>query len=387
MITSRDRILTTHVGSLPRNETLTDLLVRREAGDAVDPKQLATEMDRAVAEIVKKQQDSGIDIGNDGEQQRVGFQTYMASRMSGFGGQSKRRTAKDLAMHPDQFATFARRFPHGAKQRNAPQAIAAVKYTDLAPIRQELARFKTIAGGSFTEMFMTAPSPGIVATTLLNAHYPSHAAYVDALASEIAKEYRAIHEAGLILQVDAPDLAMERVMMFQDESDDTFVKATEMHLAAINKACEGIPRDRWRLHVCYGNYEGPHTCDIALAKVLPVFYQATTAALSIEFANPRHQHEYAAFKKHPLPKDMVLIPGVIETTSNIVEHPEVVARRIEEAVAAVGDRERVIASTDCGFGTFAGREWVAASIVWEKLKSLRAGADIASQRRWGTKVA
>ena len=387
MITSRDRILTTHVGSLPRNETLTDLLVRREAGAAIDPKQLAAEMDRAVAEVVKQQKDAGIDIGNDGEQQRVGFQTYMAARMTGFGGESKRRTAKDLAAHPDQFATFARRFPHGAKQRNAPQAVAAVKYVDLQPIKDEIARFKRSAAGAFVEMFMTAPSPGIVATTLLNAHYDSHATYVDALAQEIAKEYRAIHEAGLILQVDAPDLAMERVMMFQDESDEAFVKAAEMHLAAINKACAGIPRDRWRLHVCWGNYEGPHTYDIALAKVLPVFYQANTAALSIEFANPRHQHEYAAFRQHPLPQDMVLIPGVIETTSNIVEHPEVVARRIEEAVAAVGDRERVIASTDCGFGTFAGREWVAPSVVWAKLATLRAGADLASQRLWGRKVA
>jgi 5-methyltetrahydropteroyltriglutamate--homocysteine methyltransferase len=387
MIISRDRILTTHVGSLPRNETLTDLLVRREGGDKIDPKQLAAEMDKAVAEVVQHQKDAGIDIGNDGEQQRVGFQTYMAARMSGFGGESKRRTAKDLAAHPDQFATFARRFPHGAKQRNAPQAIADVKYIDLQPIKDELARFKTCAEGAFVERFMTAPSPGIVATTLLNAHYDSHETYVNALAKEIGKEYRAIHEAGLILQVDAPDLAMERVMMFQDESDEAFVKAAEMHLAAINKACEGIPRDRWRLHICWGNYEGPHTYDIALAKVLPVFYQANTAALSIEFGNPRHQHEYAAFRQHPLPKDKVLIPGVIETTSNIVEHPEVVARRLEEAVAAVGDRERVIASTDCGFGTFAGREWVAPSVVWAKLKTLRAGADLASQRLWGTKVA
>jgi 5-methyltetrahydropteroyltriglutamate--homocysteine methyltransferase len=348
---------------------------------------MASEMDKAVTDIVKRQRDAGIDIGNDGEQQRVAFQTYMASRMTGFGGESKRRLAKDLAAHPDQFATFARRFPHMSKQRNAAAAIADVKYTDLGPIRDEIARFKRIANGAFAEMFMTVPSPGIVATTLINAHYPSHEAYVDALATEMAKEYRAIYEAGIILQVDAPDLAMERVMMFQDESDDAFVKTTEMHLAAINKACAGIPRDRWRLHICYGNYEGPHTYDIPLTKVLPVFYQANTAALTIEFANPRHQHEYAAFKQHPLPKDMVLIPGVIETTSNIVEHPEVVARRIEEAVAAVGDRERVIASTDCGFGTFAGREWVAASVVWEKLKSLRAGADLASTRLWGKKVA
>jgi len=276
MITSRDRILTTHVGSLPRNETLTQLLVQREGGDKVDPKQLASEMDRAVADVVKHQKDAGIDIGNDGEQQRVGFQTYMAARMTGFGGESKRRTAKDLAAHPDQFATFARRFPGGSKQRNAPQAIADVKYVDIQPIKDELARFKKAAAGAFVEMFMTAPSPGIVATTLLNAHYDSHATYVDALASEIGKEYRAIHEAGVILQVDAPDLAMERVMMFQDESDDAFVKATEMHLAAINKACAGIPRDRWRLHICWGNYEGPHTYDIALSKVLPVFYQANT---------------------------------------------------------------------------------------------------------------
>jgi 5-methyltetrahydropteroyltriglutamate--homocysteine methyltransferase len=387
MLTSRDRILTTHVGSLPRNETITGLLVRREAGEQIDPKQMSAEMDRAVAEVVKHQADAGIDIGNDGEQQRVAFQTYMVARMSGFGGESKRRLAKDLAAHPDQFATFPRRFPGGSKQRNAPQAVAAVKYVDLAPIGEEIGRFKRIAGNSFTEMFMTAPSPGIVATTMLNAHYDSHEAYLNALATEIGKEYRAIHEAGLILQVDAPDLAMERVMMFQDETDEQFVKHCEIHVAAINKATEGIPRDRWRLHVCWGNYEGPHIFDIALAKVLPVFYRANTAALSIEFANPRHQHEYAAFKTHLLPKDMTLIPGVIETTSNIVEHPEVVARRIEEAVAAVGDRERVIASTDCGFGTFAGREWVAASIVWEKLKTLRQGADLASQRLWGKKVA
>jgi 5-methyltetrahydropteroyltriglutamate--homocysteine methyltransferase len=387
MLLSHDRILTTHVGSLPRSETLTDLLVRREAGVTIDAKQLAAEMDRAVAEVVRHQKDAGIDIGNDGEQQRVGFQTYMAARMTGFGGESKRRTAKDLAAHPDQFATFARRFPHGARQRNAPQAIAAVKYIDLQPIKEELARFKKCAEGQFVECFMTAPSPGIVATTLLNAHYDSHETYVNALAREIGKEYRAIHEAGVMLQVDAPDLAMERVMMFQDESDEAFVKAAEMHLAAINKACEGIPRDCWRLHICWGNYEGPHTYDIALAKVLPVFYQANAAALSIEFGNPRHQHEYAAFKQHPLPKDKVLIPGVIETTSNIVEHPEVVARRLEEAVAAVGDRERIIASTDCGFGTFAGREWVAPSVVWAKLNTLRAGADLASQRLWGKKVA
>ena len=387
MLTSRDRILTTHVGSLPRNDVITELLIRREAGENIDPKKMADELDRAVAEVVAKQAESGIDIGNDGEQQRVAFQTYMAARMSGYGGESKRRVGKDFVEHPDLVQTFMRRFVHRAKISNAPQAIADVKYTDMGPINDEIARFKKQAGSKFAETFMTAPSPGIVATTLMNAHYDSHEAYVNALATELRKEYLAIHEAGILLQVDAPDLAMERVMNFQDETDEGFVKICEMHLAAINKACEGIPRDRWRLHICWGNWEGPHVYDIALSKVLPVFYQAKAGALSIEFANPRHQHEYAAFKKHPFPKDMILIPGVIESTSNFVEHPEVVAGRIEQAVAAVGDRERVIASTDCGFGTFAGREWVAASIVWPKLKTMREGADLASQRLWGEKVA
>jgi 5-methyltetrahydropteroyltriglutamate--homocysteine methyltransferase len=387
MLTSRDRILTTHVGSLPRSEAITDLLIRREAGEAIDPKKMADELDRSVAEVVGKQAESGIDVGNDGEQQRVAFQTYMAARMSGYGGESKRRVGKDFVEHPDLVQTFMRRFVTRAKISNAPQAIADVKYTDMGPIKDEIARFKKQAGSKFAETFMTAPSPGIVATTLMNAHYDSHEAYVNALATELRKEYMAIHEAGIILQVDAPDLAMERVMNFQDETDEGFVKIAEMHLAAINKACEGIPRDRWRLHICWGNWEGPHVYDIALSKVLPVFYQAKAGALSIEFANPRHQHEYAAFKKHPFPKDMILIPGVIESTSNFVEHPEVVAGRIEQAVAAVGDRERVIASTDCGFGTFAGREWVAASIVWPKLKTMREGADLASQRLWGRKVA
>jgi 5-methyltetrahydropteroyltriglutamate--homocysteine methyltransferase len=387
MLTSRDRILTTHVGSLPRNDVITELLIKREAGETIDPKTMVAELDRAVAEVVAKQAESGIDIGNDGEQQRVAFQTYMAARMSGYGGESKRRVGKDFVEHPDLVQTFMRRFVTRAKISNAPQAIADVKYTDMGPIKDEIARFKKQAGAKFAETFMTAPSPGIVATTLMNAHYDSHEAYVNALATELRKEYMAIHEAGIILQVDAPDLAMERVMNFQDETDEGFVKICEMHLAAINKACEGIPRDRWRLHICWGNWEGPHVYDIALSKVLPVFYQAKAGALSIEFANPRHQHEYAAFKKHPFPKDMILIPGVIESTSNFVEHPEVVAGRIEQAVAAVGDRERVIASTDCGFGTFAGREWVAASIVWPKLKTMREGADLASQRLWGKKVA
>jgi 5-methyltetrahydropteroyltriglutamate--homocysteine methyltransferase len=234
---------------------------------------------------------------------------------------------------------------------------------------------------------MTAASPGIIASTMLNAYYDSNEAYLAAIAREMSKEYQAIHRAGLILQIDAPDLAMDRTMFYRDLSDAEFVKACELHVAMINKGIEGIPRERVRLHVCYGNWEGPHIHDIALAKILPALYQAKVGALSIEFSNPRHAHEYEALKRVPFPQDMILIPGVVETTSNFVEHPEVVARRITEAVAAIGDRERVIASTDCGFGTFTNREWVVEPAVWLKLKSIRDGADIASTRLWGKSAA
>ena len=387
MIVSRDRILTTHVGSLPRNEKLSDLLVRREAGEPVDTAEMAAEMDKAVAHVVDKQVSAGIDIGNDGEQQRVGFQTYVPQRMAGFGGISKRRRGREFEEFPELVASLSRRFPHVSKQQNAPECQGELKYLDIKPIEREIARFKRIAGNKFSEMFMTAPSPGIVSSTMLDAYYGSQDKYLSALSRELSHEYQAIHKAGLILQIDAPDLAMDRTMMYRDLSDDGFVKAAERHVAAINEAIAGIPRERVRLHICYGNWEGPHIHDIPLVKILPALYGANVGALSIEFSNPRHAHEYEAFKTHPLPKDLLLVPGVIETTSNFVEHPEVVARRIEDAVRAVGERERVIASTDCGFGTFTNREWVIEPAVWLKLRSLREGADIASRRLWGRKVA
>ncbi len=385
MIASHDRILTTHVGSLPRNETLSELLVRREAGESYDRAQLNAEMDKAVRHVVAKQKDAGIDIGNDGEQQRVGFQTYVPQRMSGFGGESKRRRGREFEEFPELTQYLMRRFPSVSKQQNAPQAQAELHYRDTAAIDAEIARFTRIVGEgkSFAEAFMTAPSPGIIASTMLNAHYPTHEAYLAAIAREMSNEYRAVHEAGLVLQIDAPDLAMDRTMFYRDKSDAEFVKAVELHVAMINKGIAGIPRERLRLHVCYGNWEGPHIHDVALEKILPALYQAEVGALSIEFANPRHAHEYAALKRAPFPKDMILIPGVVESTSNFVEHPQVIARRIEEAVAAIGDRERVIASTDCGFGTFTRREWVVEPVVWLKLKSIRDGADIASAQLWG----
>jgi len=389
MLTSRDRILTTHVGSLPRNQKLSDLLVAQEAGEAYDQREFDTEMDKAVREVVNRQKAAGIDIGNDGEQQRVGFQTYVPQRMTGFAGVSKRRRGQEFEDFPELVALLMRRFPAVSKQQNAPEAQKEIHYKNTSAIEAEIKRFKAAvsAAGGFAESFMTAPSPGIISSTMLNAFYDNQEKYLDAIAREMGKEYKAIADAGLTLQIDAPDLAMDRTMMYRDLTDAQFIKACEMHVAAINKGIAGIPREKVRLHVCYGNWEGPHIYDVPLATILPALYQAKVGALSIEFSNPRHAHEYAAFKKVPLPKDMILVPGVIETTTNFVEHPEVVARRIEDAVTAVGDRERVVASTDCGFGTFTNREWVIEPAVWLKLKSLREGADIASQRLWGKKNA
>jgi len=384
MVLSRDRILATHVGSLPRNEALSDLLVRREEGEAVDSATLDCEMDRAVEHVVKKQAEAGVDIGNDGEQQRVGFQTYIPQRISGFAGESKRRRGRDYEEFPELVETLKRRFPRRSRMQNAPEAQAEIHYRDTAAIRRETERIVRTAraADAFSECFMTAPSPGIISTTMLNAFYDSHDAYLAALAREMRNEYRAIHDAGLVLQIDSPDLAMDRAMFYRDLTDAEFVRRCESHVAALNHALDGIPRDRVRLHCCFGNWDGPHIYDVPLALILPVLYQANVGALSIELSNPRHQHEYEALRRHKLPPHMALLPGVIDTTTNIVEHPQVVARRLLEAVDAVGDRERVIASTDCGFGTFTNREWVIEPAVWLKLKSLREGANLASARLW-----
>src|SRR5215475_6058268 len=284
MIISRERILVTHVGSLPRNDELSDLLIKREEGNAVDKDQLARAMDRAVTQVVGKQAAAGVDIGNDGEQQRVGFQTYVAQRMSGFAGESKRRRGRDYEEFPELVEVLMHRFPKRSRMQNAPEARNELKYLGADPIREELARLKRAVEttGAFSDCFVTAPSPGIVSTTMLNAYYDSQESYLTALAREMRKEYMAIHEAGLLLQIDSPDLAMDRAMFYRDLSDSQFVAAIEKHVAAINKAIEGIPRDRVRLHCCWGNWDGPHVFDVPLEIVLPVLYQANVGALSIE---------------------------------------------------------------------------------------------------------
>ncbi|HKU99005.1 MAG TPA: cobalamin-independent methionine synthase II family protein [Vineibacter sp.] len=383
---STDRILTTHVGSLPRSASLTDLLIRQERNELIDEAQLVRETEAAVADVVHRQIGAGVDIINDGEQPRVGFQTYVPQRMKGFGGASSRPMPTDYAEFPGFAKAMAARFTRRSKVRDAPQAVADVRYEDLTAAEQECALFEGASAGhagQYVERFMTAASPGIIATTMLNAHYDSHEKYVFALAREMKKEYELIVARGFILQLDAPDLAMERVVLFQDKPLAEFLAVVELHIAAINAALADIPRDRVRLHCCWGNWEGPHVHDVPVGEILPLLYQARVGGLSLEFANPRHQHEYAELKRQKLPAEMVLLPGVLDSTTNYVEHPEVVANRICEAVDAVGDRTRVIASTDCGFGTFAGYEFVAADVVWAKLQAAAEGARIASNRLWG----
>jgi 5-methyltetrahydropteroyltriglutamate--homocysteine methyltransferase len=382
---SETRILTTHVGSLPRPPALRELLVRRDRGEAVDAAALEREAGAAVAHVVARQLDVGIDIGNNGEQPRAGFSTYVAGRMRGFGGASRRALARDLIDFPDYADMLARRRRDAARIGDAPQAVAEVEYADLGPAAAECDGFIRATDGQprkFVERFMTAASPGVIATILLSAHYGSHEQYVMALAREMRKEYELIHARGLLLQVDCPDLAMERARFFQDDPIERFQQMVALHVDAINRATASIPPERIRLHLCWGNYDGPHTHDVPLGAVLPLVYRARVGALSLPLANPRHQHEYRVLKRHPLPDSMLLLPGVIDTTTNYVEHPEVVADRICAAVDAVGDRARVIASTDCGFGTFAGSEMVAHSVVWAKLGALHEGAAIASRRLW-----
>jgi len=386
MRASGERILTTHVGSIPRSAALRTLLVQQDRGEAVDEAALAREAEAAVREVVRRQLEAGVDIGNDGEQPRAGFSTYVARRMRGFGGASRRPAAKEFAEFPDYAAMLARRRADAARIGDAPQAVGPVRYEDLGEAERECDMFDravAAAPAKFAERFMTAVSPGTAATILLNAHYDSHERYVMALADQLKKEYELIHRRGYVLQLDCPDLAMERARFFQDDSLERFQQAVALHVEAINRACAGIPPDRIRLHLCWGNYDGPHTHDVPLEAVLPLVTRARVGALSLPLGNPRHQHEHRVIARLGLPADMLFLPGVIDTTTNYVEHPEVVADRLVQAVEAVGDRTRVIASTDCGFGTFAGSEMCAPSVVWAKLRSLSEGAALATRRLGG----
>jgi 5-methyltetrahydropteroyltriglutamate--homocysteine methyltransferase len=394
MKTSTDRMLTTHTGSLPRSKALSSMLIKREQKKPFDQAAFEAEIARNIDENVTRQVASGVDIGNDGETPRVGFSTYTTERMSGFGGESRRRPTLDAIKYPG-FADFMKRqigiSDELARVWNAPQAVGKLKYDPtLAEAKAESAAYKASlkrTGGTFVESFMTAAAPGIVSTTMLlspdNTAYKTEADYVMGIARELKTEYDYIVSQGYILQLDAPDLAMERVIMFGELPLNVFLDRVALHIEAINVAIADIPRDKVRLHVCWGNWNGPHQDDVEMEELLPLLYKAKVGALSIPLGNPRHEHETVAFKKLPLPKEMLLIPGVIDVTTNYLEHPEVVANRLCAAVDAVGDRERVIGGTDCGFGTFTSFEFIAEDVVWAKLKALSDGAAVATKRLWG----
>jgi 5-methyltetrahydropteroyltriglutamate--homocysteine methyltransferase len=379
---SEHRILTTHTGSLPRPKPLVAMQLRRSRGETVDQGELAEEVARATRRAVARQIECGIDIGNDGEQPRESFFTYVRYRMSGFGGEGRRPPAKDVATYPSVRELFQ---SHAAKSLHTapPRAIGEVRYLDPAPLESELDQYRRILDEQprgFVESFWTAPSPGIVACGMQNDHYESLAMYVDAVAEALRTEYEAIAARGLVLQIDGPDLAMERHRQFADRPLSEFLEFLDLTVSAINRALSNVPTERVRLHVCWGNYEGPHNFDVPLDDLLPHLYRARAGALVLSMANPRHAHEYRSLVKYPLPPGWVVVAGVIDTTTNYVEHPEVVADRIELVAKAVGDPRRVLAGTDCGFDTSTGVGMVAEEVVWEKLRALRAGADLATSR-------
>ena len=346
--------------------------------EEVDQAALAEAARQETSGVVSSQAAAGIDVINSGEQSRISFSTYVTQRISGFGGSWTRRGHRDQL----EFPTIAR--PRVVElMRDVPMCTGPLSYERLDLVEREcgdLIQAVEESGAVHEELFMTAASPGIIALTLKNDHYPSYEDYVFALAEEMRKEYELVVSNGLVLQLDCPDLAMERHISFQDEPLEEFQKIVSLHIKAINHALQRIPKDRVRLHVCWGNAEGPHHFDVPLEEILPIIYEANVGALVMEMANPRHAHEYKVYRKYPLPDDMLLVAGVIDTKTNYIEHPEVVADRLRLAVQATGgDPTRVMAGTDCGFDTSAGSNRVEQGLVWLKLRSMREGADIASR--------
>ena len=380
---STSRILTTHTGSLPRPEGLVGMLGAVSRGEPVDQATLDAAADEATAGVVAAQLAAGVDVINNGEQSRISFSTYVTQRMSGFGGAWNRRGHRDQNEYP----SLAR--PRVVQlTRDIPTCVGPLEYERLDLVERECRQFLDAVGAVRVgaaerepeDLFMTAASPGIVALTMANRHYASHEDYVFALAEELRKEYEIIVANGLTLQLDCPDLAMERHISYQDEPLSAFQDLVALHIRAINHALTNIPRDRVRLHVCWGNSEGPHVYDVPLEEILGLLYEAKVGVLVMEMANPRHGHEHRVYRDNPLPDGMMLVAGVIDTKTNYVEHPRLVADRLHQAVAAAGgDPTRVLAGTDCGFDTAAGSNRVDAGIVWLKLRAMREGADIASR--------
>ena len=375
---STDRILTTHTGSLPRPMDLAQMLEAKDAGQDVDEASLSRMSRDAVAEAVRKQVEAGIDIVSDGEQGKVGYSTYPRHRLTGYGGSSSAPARADWTDFPEA----AKKYGQSATVYR-PACNAPLDWADRDAYRTDIANFQAaVATANPTEAFMTAASPGVIALFLGNEHYPTHEAYVVRLAELMKDEYEAIVEAGFLLQLDCPDFAMGRHMKFAHLTDQEFFRIADASLEALNHATQNIPPDRMRLHLCWGNYEGPHHRDIALSSVLPVALRARPQAISFEGANPRHEHEWAVFQEMKLPEDKIIIPGIVDSTTNFIEHPQLVAQRIARYGRMVG-RDRVIAGSDCGFGTFArATPTVEPEIVWAKLAALSEGARLATNELW-----
>jgi len=377
---STDRILTTHTGSLPRPSDLLSMMSAAEGGGAADARQLQTRLRSAVAEVVRKQVHVGVDIVNDGEASKPSYSTYVKDRLTGFNGEADVMAIADLADYPEFGERFARQGVLDTLKR--PACTAPITYKNLDAVNQDIVDLKAaIAESKPVEAFLTAASPGVISIFLGNHHYKTHEAYLAALADAMKTEYNAIHQAGLILQVDCPDFAMGRHIQFPDATVTEFRKHLETHVEALNHALAGIPEDRIRIHLCWGNYEGPHHRDIPIRDIIDIVFKAHAAGISYEGANPRHEHEWAVFKDVKLPPGKVLIPGVIDSTNNYIEHPELIAQRITNLARVVG-RENVIAGSDCGFATVAGYTPVDPKITWAKLTAMSEGAKLASQQLW-----
>ena len=384
---SEKRILTTHAGSLPRPAELADMFGRLSRQEPVDSVAIERAIEESARRVVRMQSECGIDVGNNREQSRESFFTYVQHRMSGFGGRSERPRIADIWSYPS-FLEIARPFRAGmvVDLLHAPKAIGEVRYVDRRPLYKECDDFLRIVSensAGFAECFMTSPSPGIIASAMLNEHYSSFEDYLNAVADALKIEYEAITTRGIVLQIDAPDLALERHTSYAQRPLNDFLGFVELVVAAINRALEKIPRELVRLHVCWGNYEGPHNRDVPLDDILPILLKAHVGALLLSMANPRHEHEYRCWSKHRIPPEMAIIAGVIDSTTNYVEHPEVVADRIERVARSLGDPHRVMASPDCGFETTTGARMVAEELVWEKFRAMRDGAAIASRRLFG----
>ncbi len=373
-------IKTTHVGSLPRGDELTPLLLARDAGKPYDAAEFDRVVSAAVADAVQQQVAAGVSIVSDGELGKVGYSTYMIERLSGFGGHTDRKPAADLAEVPDLAKKLSAIM--GSQEFVRASCIDEVKLITLEPLHDDIRRFRAALDAHAapdTEAFMNAASPGLITAFQVNRFYPSHEAYLAALVDAMREEYETIVDAGFYLQLDCPDLAMSRHTGYQDATEEEFLKIAAANVEALNAATANIPPERMRMHVCWGNYEGPHDHDIALEKVIDIVIKARPATVLFEAANPRHEHEWKVWKDAKLPDWKILAPGMIDTCSNYVEHPELIAQRIERFADIVG-ADRVVASTDCGFGTFAGYGKIDPIVTWRKLRNLREGADIAASR-------